>query len=196
MKFDGAPTLSFNVRKFVPKFRPPFQGSWGAGCKFFVSNELFQSYRTSVEDAHCLGKPNISPAVTDTRVQSFTGSNFRSAFGKFSKRSKSDRSPSSDRSRSMTPMTARPPTHGRRRSQRVIDPNWFDKNGTSVRSADQNEAGIVDDSLTAWLNQMKSVSAQLNKRDSPDKSQESDENIDSEGQIDSEEEDNILNGRD
>ena len=93
-------------------FHPPFNGSWGAGQPNSVSSELYHSYRANLEDAHRLCKTDISPPSADTKVKNFTGTNFKSAFSKFSKRTASDRSPGGDRRShrsGQAPVTARPP---------------------------------------------------------------------------------------
>ena len=144
----------------TPCFRPPFSGSWGAGLKNSVSGELFQSMKDSIEDAYCLGKPDIAVATTDHRVHSFAGSNFKSAFGKYCKRTLSERSPDKGRSSSVSkrPVTSRPPSGRRSAEPKILDPHWFDRN-RSTRS--QSKTGDRSESLEDRLANMKSVADQM-----------------------------------
>ena len=94
-------------------FRTGFNGSWGAGQPNSVSTELFNSYRANLEDAYRLNKSDISPPSVDSNVKNFSGTNFKSAFSKFVKRTMAERSPGSDKKshrRGSAPITARPPS--------------------------------------------------------------------------------------
>ena len=198
--------MVFGLNGFQPLFRSPFRGSWGAGAKNSVSSELFQSYKGTIEDAYCLTKPDFSPTVFDHQVKSFTGSNFRSAFGKFSKRSLSDRSPSRESGRShrrgQAPKTARPPSGSRDKSQRVLDRNWFknhsegkekaSEDSKSVSRSTGGSSGPEKDELAARLAELQEVSARIGNRETPDEDDDLENDV-SDGEVGSADEKEYLN---
>ena len=150
--------MSFDLSGMNLDFRPSFNGSWGAGEPNSVSTELFNSYRANLEDAYRLNKTEISPPSVDSNVKNFSGTNFKSAFSKFVKRTLSERSPGLDKKshrRGSVPLTARPPAGFKSQCAAHV----------------KNEKNPTD-SLAARLADLKKVADNINRDDNDDESEE------------------------